>query len=94
MKFFADKPLKIWFCRHAPVGAFVATLVCGAALVVAPFGGVVRAQQDQQDQEMGGKPAAASNSTDNKAADIQLLKQFKGKLPITELSEDEAICTR
>lgn len=90
MKLFADKPLKIWLRKQAPMGAFVATVVCGAVLCV----GVVAAQQDQQGQEMGEKPAAAapaSNSTDSKPANIQLSKQFKGKLPITELTEDEAI---
>jgi uncharacterized protein (DUF1800 family) len=90
MKFLADKPLRIWLGRHAPVSAFVATLVCGAVLCV----GVVGAQQEQQGQEMEEKPtatSAASNSTDAKPASIQLSKAFKGKLPITELTEDEAI---
>ena len=84
MKLFADKPLKIWLRKQAPMGVFVATLMCGAALCV----GAVGAQQEQQ---MGTPAAAGSSSTDNKPGNIQLSKAFKGKLPITELSEDEAI---
>ena len=99
MKFLADKPLKIGWLKHAPVGVFLMTVACGAALVGVPF---ARAQQEQQqDQQMApekapaqsgpGASAAAANMPAGADQNYNLPKAFKGKLPITELSEDEAI---